>query len=253
MKKKLSIILLILCVLVVAPLMSACSLFDINFDDLYEQLQEEFDYNGTYVVEEYYENLNKVEIVNQSACFNVYEIKDNSTLNVIHGTETLETFQIEGCICGNIDFSDRNDISGMLDNDGKLTITRIFDDKTIRLVCARAVGAPSKLLGTYSFFSFRRGASTIYEQPINSNYPEENTYFEQSQLSFVIGENNTLTTLCEDVEQKSETFYFTDSNLILTSSQRLTYSTNTLSNTKPISENLNCCFAYKTIDADASR
>lgn len=246
MKKKLPVVLLVLCVMLAAPLLSACSLFDFDPNKLVEQLENEFDYDGTYVVEEYYENLKKVEITNQEDCFNVFEIKDNSTLNVIRDSQTLETFLIGGCICGNIEFSDRSDIFGNFDDDGKLTITRIFEDKTVRFVCSRAVGVPNKLLGTYEFFSFRRGGATIYEQPINSNYPEENNYFEKSQLSFVVGENNTLTTKCDGVEQKSETFFFVDSNLIVTSSQRFVYSTNMLSVVTKY-EDMDICFNYKLV------
>lgn len=247
MKKKMSMIALVLSLIVVAPLLSACSLFDIDTDKLYEQLQNDFDYNGTYVVEEYYENLSKVEIDNQPPCMSVYEIKDNSTLNVILGADTLETFQIEGCLCGTVEFADRNDISGKFDDNGKLTITQIFEDKTTRVVCARAVGVPNKLLGTYSFHSFRRGEATIYERPTNSNYPEENTYFEQSQLSFVIGENNILTTFLDGVEQKSEKFYFTDSNLVTTSSQRFSYLDNILSITTKNGAGIEVCFNYKLV------
>ena len=247
MRKKLPIVLLVFCLFAVAPLLSACSLFNIDTDKLYEQLQKDFDYNGTYVVEEYFENLNRVEISSQSACFEFYEIKDNSTLNVISGDETVETFQIEGCICGTIDFCDRNDISAKFDDNGKLVITRIYEDVTIRLVCARAVGVPTKLLGTYSFFSFRRGESTIYEQPTNSNYPEENAYFEKSQLSFAIGENNTLTTFLNEVEQKSEKFFFTDSNIIATSTQRFSYSDGILSVETHPSVDLDICFNYKFV------
>lgn len=247
MRKNLSRVALLICVLIAAPLLSACSLFNIDTDKLIEEIQNDFDYNGSYVVEEYYENLSKVEISSQEDCANIYEIKDNSTFNVISGDQTLETFQIEGCVCGKIDFVDRNDISAQFDDDGKLTLTRIYGDKTIRLLCARAVGVPNKLLGTYSFFSFQRGNSVIFQQPTNLDYDEENTYFEQSQLSFVIGENNTLTTFLDGVEQKSETFYFTDSNLIVTQSYRFSYSSNALSFTKSIDNALNYCFTYKLV------
>lgn len=247
MKKKMSIFALVLSLIVVAPLLSACSLFDIDTDKFYEQLQNDFDYDGTYVVEEYHVNLSRVEIDNQPACMSVYEIKDNSTLNVILGADTVETFQIEGCICGALDFCDRADISAKFDDDGKLVITRIFADKTTRLVCARAVGVPNKMLGEYSFFSFRRGGATIFETPTNSNYPEENTYFEQSQLSFVIGENNMLTTFLNGVEQKSEKFFFTDSNLIATSSQRFSFFDNTLSVESKNCDDLEICFNYKLV------
>lgn len=247
MKKKLLVVNLILCLILVAPLLSACSLFDIDTDKLYEQLQNDFDYDGVYVVEEYYENLSRVQIANQPECLKFYEIKGNSTLNVIEGEQTVETFQLEGCVCGNIDFSDRKDISGKFDADGRLTITQIFEDKTTRLVCARSVGVPTKLLGTYSFFSFRRGEETIFEQPTNANYIEENSYFEKSQLSFVIGENNNITTLLNGVEQENEKFFFTDSNIIATSTQRFSYSDGILSVETHPSSNLDICFNYKLV------
>lgn len=245
MKKKFSLILLSLSLLLLVPLLSACSLFNIDPDKLAEQLQQQFDYNGNYVVETYYENLNQVEITNQTECFYIYEIKDNLTFNINYKGETLETYEIEGCICGNIEFVDRQDISAKFDEDGKMTITRIYEDKTLRLVCIRAVTAPEKFKGTYSFKSFRRNDATITTPPQNSNYPEENDYFEQSQITFEIGENQTIKTTLSTGEQILETFSYTDTNLLITPTQRLKFVSGDIAKTTVIDSALNYTFTYQ--------
>lgn len=245
MKKYCRTILLMFVLLVNVALLSACSLFDIDTGKLAEQLQKEFNYNGTYVVETYYENLEQVEITDQKECFYVYEIKDNSTFNILNQSETLETYEIEGCICGKIEFSDRPDISAQFDENGRMTITRILADKTIRLICIRAVDSPDKLIGTYCYKSFRRNDATISDFPINSNYPESNDYFEQSQITFEIGENQTIKTTLSTGDIINQTFFYTDTNLIITPTQRLKIVSGALTKTTVVDQTLNYTFSYQ--------
>ena len=244
MKKKTSLILLCLCLLVIVPLMSACSLFNIDPDKLAEQLQQQFDYNGQYVIEKCYQNLTELDVSSQQECFYIYEIKDNSTFNVIYQNETLETYEIEGCICGNIEFSDRQDISAKFDENGKMTITRIYADKTMQLVCGRSVIPAASIIGTYAYKSFRRNDATITDVPRNSNYPEENNYFEQSQITFEIGENQTIKTTFGTGETITETFIYTDANFIVTPTQRLKNVGGNLAKITIVDSTLNYTFTY---------
>ena len=249
MKKNFKSILLVVALVVLVPLFSGCTLFNFDLDKIKEQLEHEYDFNGQYVVETYYENLNQVEITNQKECFYIYEIKDNSTFNITYKGETLETYQIEACVCGNLTFTDRQDISAKFDENGKMTITRIYGDKTIRLVCLLSVGHPEKFIGTYSFKSFRRNHATITTPPQNSNYPETNDYFEQSQITFEIGENQTITTTLGTGEQICETFVYTDTNLVITPTQRLKFVSNDLAKITIVDETLNYTFTYQKVTA----
>lgn len=245
MKKRIAIGLLCVALVVVMPLLSACSLFNIDPDKLMEQIQNDYDYDGQYVVAKYYENQSEIDVADQEGCFCVYEIKDNTTFNVLLGDEVLETFAIEGCVCGDIEFCDRNDIFAKFDDDGKMTLTRINADKTVRYVCVRAVVAPEKLVGEYVFKSFRRQDATILDYPIDSNYPEENNYYEQSQTTFEICENQTLKTTLMSGEVLVEKFLYTDTSLIITPTCRLRYVSEELTKTATIDESLSYTFVYQ--------
>ena len=130
-----------------------------------------------------------------------------------------------------------------------MTITRIYDDKTLRFVCVRAVTAPEKFKGTYSFKAFRRNEATITTPPQNSNYPEENDYFEQSQITFEIGENQTIKTTLSTGEQILETFAYTDTNLLITPTQRLKFVSGDIAKTTIVDETLNYTFTYQKVTA----
>lgn len=244
MKKKLCVFLLCCVVLFAVPLLSACSLFDFDPDKLAEQLQQQFDYNGKYVVEKCYQNLTELDVSSQQECFYVYEIKDNSTFSITHKGETLETHQIEACICGNIEFSGRQDISAKFDDDGKMIVTRILADKTLRLVCGRAVVPADSIVGTYSYLSFQRNDQTITDFPTNANYAEQNDYFEQSQAVFSIGENQTIKTTFSDNTQIEESFLYTDSNIIITPTQRFKLVNGNLTKSSIVDSSLCFTFTY---------
>ena len=78
---------------------------------------------------------------------------------------------------------------------------------------------------------------------------EPNDYFEQSQITFEIGENQTITTTLGTGEQIRETFAYTDTNLVITPTQRLKFVSGDLAKITIVDETLNYTFTYQKVTA----
>ncbi len=243
--KKLKLWLLFISIFITLPLLAGCSLFEIDTDKILEEFKQSFDYNGTYVANIVYENLNEVTITPESIYNSIiYEIKENSTFNIIDGDEVVETYAIIPCVCGDIVFSDRPDISGYMSENGILTYTRIYEDKTIRIECKKSIVAPSSILGSYKYSSFKRNDETITTKPLNSNYPEGIDYQSLANKKFVIKENQMIEIYNSENLITTQKFYFTDTNLLISKNIRVTLQPNKILLTTKVNQNLSYSFIY---------